>query len=328
MKTMPALKAGLILLIIPALISGCVATSTYNALQNELTDSRQKNEAISGDIELLKQKNEEMARELQKIREVPEFYFKTGMDFLNQNQFSRALECFEKIIDRYSTDPLAVQARQKIAEIAALSSTNYEKILKSLDGGKDPRSKLDMIDRESDAKFLTRDDTDQLLKKREEYLSEIKFLDDASKHTLVEDDPTQSLKIYRTTRSTLRNIGYDKTFYFEIYIIQHDSGRKDLRIRTRYIGDKWISYDTVSIKGDNGTHVDVICKYPDKLSSMVDDRVFEWSDSDIEDDKIIKLSKSTIITVRFSGGYKYSFDLTDEQMLSLREIVRKYQSLR
>jgi tetratricopeptide (TPR) repeat protein len=325
---MPTLKAAVTLMIIPALIAGCVATGRYSELEKELKDSQNKSREIEDDVDLLKHKTDELTKELTKIREVPEFYFNTGLTFFNRKQFGRALENFEKIADRYPTDPLAADARQKITEIEAVSSANYQRILKSIDGGKDLRSKLEILAKESGSKFLTVVDADQLLKKRDELHSELKLLDEAAKHILLEEDQTQSLKIYRTTRPTSRNIGYDKTFHFEIYMVHHDLGRKDLRIRTRYIGDKWISYDSVSIKGDNSHQVDVICKYPDKLSSMIEDRVFEWSDNDIDDDKVIKLVKSSIITVRFNGGYKYSFDLTDEQMLSLREIVRKYQSLK
>jgi len=328
MKTASVSKIVIILLVMTGFISGCVTSRKYDELKKELTDYRQKNEAFSNDVKLLKQRNEDMARELRQIKQIPEFYFKGGMDFYNQNQFNRAIENFEKIVDRYPTDSLAPQAKQKIVEIIAVSSSNYENILKSLESGKDPRSKLDIIDGELGSKFLTRDDTNKLLKKRDAYYVEVKFLEEAAKHIIVEDDPTQSLKIYRTTRSTLRKVGDDKTFYVEIYIVQHYSGRRDLRVRTRYVGDKWISYDAVSIRGDNGIHADIICKYPDKLSSMADDRVFEWSDNDIEDDKVNKLSKSAIVTVRFSGGYKFTFEMSDEQQLSLKEIVRKYQSLK
>jgi hypothetical protein len=61
---------------------------------------------------------------------------------------------------------------------------------------------------------------------------------------------------------------------------------------------------------------------------MNNERIHEWSDSDIDDEKVLKLSKSNSVSVRFNGGYKYTIFLDDEQLLNLREIVRKYQSLK
>jgi tetratricopeptide (TPR) repeat protein len=328
MKRGHAMKKVLILLVLAGFLSGCVTSRKYDELKKELTDYRQKNETISSDVKLLKQKNEDMVRELQKIRQVPEYYFRTGTDFYSKGQYGLALESFEKLVDRYPTDNLASQALARIAEITALSSSNYEKILKTAENSRDLRTRLETIDREMGSLYLTKADSGRLLKKRDEYLDELKASEEAARHILVEDDPTQSLKTYRTTRSTLRRIGYNKSFYVEIYAVHHYSGKKNLRLRTRYAGDKWISYDSLSIRGDNGVHADVVCKYPEKLSSMVGDRVSEWSDNDIDDDKVLKLSKSNTVTVRFSGGYKYTFEMTDEQLLSLREIIRKYHSLR
>ncbi len=318
------MKRIIIILIIAGCASGCVSLKKHNELKKELADLRQKSQTISTDAGLLKQKNDALNREIQQIRQPAEYYFRAGMDAYGQKQFDRAAENFEKLLDRYPTDSMAPQAREKMAEIAVLSSANYDRIVKSAEAARDFRTKVDIIDRAMDAVYLTKEDTERLLKKRDAY----KTQEDSSRHIFVEDDPTQSVKVYRTTRSTQQKVGYDKTFYVEFYAVQHYAGKKDLRLRTRYIGDKWISYDTVTIRGENGVHMDVVCKYPEKLSNMAQERVYEWSDNDIDDDKVIKLSKSNAVSIRFSGGYKFSFDLTPEQIQGLRDVVRKYQSLK
>lgn len=324
-----SLTEKIVLLAVAAgVLCGCVSVQRYGELKKELGECKKQSEAVGNEAKLLKQKNEDLTRELQQLRQPVEYYFKTGMDHYNNKQYAKALEYFEKIVDRYPTDGLAPEARNKITELAAISSANYEKIVKAAEHAHDPRNRLEIVDREREARFLTKEDDARLLRKRDEYYDEWKYLDGAAKNILVEDDPTKSLRVYRTTRSTLRRAGNDKSFYFEIYIVQHYSGKKDFRLRSRYVGDKWISYDSLTLKGDNGTQADIYCKYPEKMSTMAEDRFFEWSDNDIEDDKVLKLAKSQTVSVLFNGGYKYSFELSDEQMLSLREIARKYQSLR
>jgi len=318
------MKKIIILLLLFGLCSGCVSLKKYNELQKELSDIKKKNEMTNSDVQLLKQKNETLTQELQQSRQTAEFLYRTGMEFYDQKQFERAMDHFEKLLDRFPATSLAPQAREKIAGISAISSSSADKILKAAEGTRDPHSRVEIIDREMDETYLNREDRERVLKRREAY----KFQEEANRHILVEDDPTQSRRIYRTTRSTIQEVNYDKSFYVEVYIVHHYSGRKDIRLKTRYIGDKWISYDAVTLRGENGSHAEIVCKYPEKLSNVIDERIYEWSDNDIEDDKVVKLAKSGVITVRFSGGYKYTFEMTEEQLTALKEIVRKYQSLR
>ncbi len=318
------MKKIIVLLTLFGLLSGCVSLKKYNELQRELSDIKQKNEMTDRDARLLKQKNEALTQELQQSRQTAEFLYRAGTEFYDQKQYDLAMDHFEKLLDRFPANSLVPQAREKIAEISAISSSKAGKILKAAEGARDIHSRIDIINRGMNETYLTREDTERLSKRRETY----RLQDEANRHIIVEDDPTQSQRIYRTTRSTIQELNYDKSFYVEIYMIHHYSGRKDFRIKTRYIGDKWISYDSVTLRGENGTHAEIVCKYPEKLSNLIDERIYEWSDNDIEDDKVIKLAKTDVITVRFSGGYKYTFEMTDEQLTALREIVRKYQSLR
>jgi tetratricopeptide (TPR) repeat protein len=318
------MKKIIILLLILGFLSGCVSLKKYNELQKELSDLKQKNEVTGNDVRLLKQKNETLTRELQQGRQTAEFLYKTGIDFHGQKLYDRAMEHFEKLLDRFPASSLAPQAREKIAEISSFSAASADKILKTAESARDPHSRVMIIDREMQGTYLTQEDRERILKRREVY----RLQEEVNRHILIEDDPTQSQRIYRTTRSTIQEVAYDKSFYLEIYIIHHYSGKRDLRIKSRYIGDKWISYDTVSLRGENGSHAEIVCKYPEKLSNIIDERLYEWSDNDIEDEKAVKLARAGVITVRFSGGYRYTFEMSEEQMLAFKEIVRKYQSLR
>jgi hypothetical protein len=59
------------------------------------------------------------------------------------------------------------------------------------------------------------------------------------------------------------------------------------------------------------------------------DGITEWSDDEIaDDDKVSRLARSNSIGVQFKGGYKYTFEMNEEEIAAIRDLVRKYQSLK
>lgn len=324
----------LIIVLLVVAASGCVPLGKHQDLINkkaqtekELALLQQKYRTLETENARLSEKEKNLAAEISLIKKGAESLFAKGMDLYRLEHYHQAIEQFEKVMYRFPTDPLAAAAEEKITEIKKLSSTNYQKTLKAAEALKDPKAKADFIDKEMGEKFFTALDLDRLLHKKEQYMAEFKLTAGLNQRILVEDDPTQSLRLYRTTRNAVQHIGDEKSFSVEFYIAHHYSGKKDLRIKTRYIGNRWISYDSIVLRGEN-TQVEVICKYPEKLSNMVNERIYEWSDNDIDDEKLIKLSKSSAVSVRFNGGYKFTFPLDDEQLQGLKEIVKKYQSLK
>jgi hypothetical protein len=83
------------------------------------------------------------------------------------------------------------------------------------------------------------------------------------------------------------------------------------------------------LQGDNGTRVEVKSFHPRKQSAVEGDGIAEWSDDEIADEeKVNRLARSNSISVQFKGGYKYSFEMDEEEIAAFRELVRKYQSLK
>ncbi len=316
----------LMLWIVAFSANGCVSLKKHNELKDRNAGLEKESAELKQRNASLAEENARLKTEVSQFRGGAEVFYKQGIMSYEQGDLYDAIDQFEKLLDRYPGDTRAAPAHEKVAEIKALSARNYQKILKSADGIKDLKGKIDYLDKEADETFLTATDLDRLSQKREAYAADYKLLDEASKHIIIEDDPTRSVRFYRTTRFVGQHIGSDKSFFVEIYAVQHYAGKKDLRIRTRYVGNSWISYDTVSLRGD-GVQVEVICKYPEKLSNMSGDRIYEWSDNDVDDEKMIRMFKGPI-TVRFSGGYKYTLVMNDEQMLAFREMIRKFQTLK
>lgn len=324
----------LVVVLLTFAVSGCVSLGKHEELKNRQAQTEkefallnQKCRTLETENARLSEKEKRLAAELSQLQKGAESLFAKGMDLYRLEHYHQAAEQFEKVTYRFPTDPLATAAEEKIAEIKKLSSTNYQKTVKAAEALKDAKAKAEFIDRELGEKFFTAHDLDRLLHKKEQYMAEFKLNAGLNQHILIEDDPTQSLRLYRTTRNAVQHIGDEKSFFVEFYIAHHYSGKKDLRIKTRYIGNRWISYDSVVLRGES-TQVEVICKYPEKLSNMVNERIYEWSDNDIDDEKLIKLSKNSAVNVRFNGGYKYTFPLDDEQLQGLREIIKKYQSIK
>lgn len=317
------------------LIPGCVSLSKYNELKDKntvLTDDyaklQQNNKKLAGDVSELKKSNETLTGELQALRKISEYYYQRGMEHFAGKNYRAATDYFELVVDRYPLDPAAAASRDKLREIEAISAENYKKITRNIDAAREARTKLEILDRDISERFLTKEDSEKLGHKRDLYSNEALLIDEMNKHILVEEDPTQSVRYFRTTRPTLQEVGREKSFNIELYIVQNFSGKKRYRMKARYSGDNWISYDSISLRGENGAHLDIICKYPEKLSKMSEDKIYEWSDNDVDEGKINSLLKSGAISVRFGGGYRFSFNLNDEQLTAFREIAKKYSTLK
>ena len=317
----------LVLLFFCALIlSGCVSYKKFEDLQLE-------NAKLNQELVLARQQTESLSQELKQFKELSDFYYESGIQLYGEKKYGEALEKFQTLVDRYPTSPRAAGAQEKIAEIRNLALNNYQKIIKSIEGTRDLRGRIDLIDRETKSTFLTKEQADKLLGLREEMRQELEGELEAqreiSRNILIEDDPIKSWKAYHSTRSLFQQGGEGRKFFVELYFVQRYTGKKFFKLKTRYEAPEYLSYESVTLQGQNGTKLTVDTIYPQKQSSVDSDGINEWSDNEIaEEDKIVKLAKSNSITVTFKGGNRYTFEMNDQQLSAFREVVRKYQITR
>ena len=314
------------LLVCALFLSGCVSYQKFEDLQLE-------NSKLNQEILLSRQQNEALTLELKQFRELSDFYYQSGMQLYTEKKYGEALEKFQTLVDRYPTSPHAADSNEKIAEIRNLALNNYQKIIQSVEGTRDLRGRIDLIDREMKATFLTKDLADKLITLREslrqDLEGELESQREISRNILIEDDPIKSWKVYRSTRMLTQPIGEDRKFFVEIYFIQRYTGKKFYKVKTRYQAPEYLSYESVTLQGQNGTKLTIDTIYPQKQSMVDSDGVTEWSDNEIaEDDKINRLAKSNSITVTFKGGNRYTFEMNEQQLTAFREVVRKYQIIR
>lgn len=314
------------LLVCALFLSGCVSYQKFEDLQLE-------NSKLNQEILLSRQQNEALAQELKQFKELSDFYYQSGMQLYTEKKYGEALEKFQILVDRYPTSPHAAAANEKIAEIRNLALNHYQKIIQSVEGTRDLRGRIDLIDREMKATFLTKDLADKLLTLREslrqDLEGELESQREISRNILIEDDPIKSWKVYRSTRTLTQPIGEDRKFFVELYFIQRYTGKKFYKVKTRYQAPEYLSYESVTLQGQNGTKLTIDTIYPQKQSMVDSDGVTEWSDNEIaEDDKITRLAKSNSITVTFKGGNRYTFEMNEQQLTAFREVVRKYQIIR
>ena len=316
----------LLWLICALLLSGCVSYKKFEDLQVD-------NERLNKELLLSRQQNETLAEELKQLKDLSDFYYRTGMGLYGEKRYGDALEKFQTLVDRFPTSQHAAAAGDKIAEIRNLALNHYQKIVKSVEATRDLRGRIELIDREMKSVFLTKELNEKLLTLREELRTElegeIETQRDIVRHILIEDDPIKSWKVYRSTRNLAQQIGEDRKFYVEVYFIQRYTGKKFYKVKTRYEAPEYLSYESVTLQGQNGTRLTIDTIYPQKQSSVDSDGINEWSDNDVaEDDKIAKLAKSNSITVTFKGGNRYTFEMSEQQLAAIREVVRKYQITR
>jgi hypothetical protein len=296
-------------------------------------DLQLENSKLNQELLISRQQNDTLAQELKQVRELSDFYYQSGMQLYAEKKYGDALEKFQTLVDRYPTSPHAAGANEKIAEIRNLALNHYQKIIESVEGTRDLRGRIDLIDREMKTTFLTKDLADKLLTLREslrqDLEGELEAQREISRNILIEDDPIKSWKVYRSTRMLTQPIGEDRKFFVEIYFIQRYTGKKFYKVKTRYQAPEYLSYESVTLQGQNGTKLTIDTIYPQKQSMVDSDGVTEWSDNEIaEDDKINRLAKSNSITVTFKGGNRYTFEMNEQQSTAFREVVRKYQIIR
>jgi len=304
------------------LLSGCVSQQKYDDLQTQ-------NLELAKRVHELKQENDTLNKELDAYHQAAQFYYKSGGDFYAEGRYGDALEAFDKLTDRFPTSPLVPSAEEKIAAIKKMSTANYETLLKSLQAQTTARAKIDLLDRELKEKYFTKEHAAALTEKKLKLQHDSETQKHMTRNIVVEDDQTRKAIFYRTTKPVEQQVGYDKKFYVELYVVQKYSGKKSYRLKTRFSAPDYLSYDTVVLQGDNGNRVEVKSVHPRKQSAVEGDGIVEWSDDEITDEeKVNRLARSNSISVQFKGGYKYSFEMDEEEIAAFRDLVRKYQSLK
>jgi outer membrane murein-binding lipoprotein Lpp len=304
------------------LLSGCVSQQKYDDLQAQ-------NLELAKRVHELKQENDTLNKELDTYHQAAQFYYKSGTDFYAEGRYGDALEAFDKLTDRFPTSPLVPSADEKITAIKNMSTANYETLLKSLQAQTTARAKIDLLDRELKEKYFTKEHAAALTEKKIKLQHDSETQKHMTRNIVVEDDQTRKAIFYRTTRPVEQQVGYDKKFYVELYVVQKYSGKKSYRLKTRFSAPDYLSYDTVVLQGDNGTRVEVKSVHPRKQSAVEGSGIAEWSDDEITDEeKVNRLARSNSISVQFKGGYKYSFEMDEEEIAAFRDLVRKYQSLK
>jgi len=304
------------------LLSGCVSQQKYDDLQAQNLEFTKR-------VHELEQKNDTLNRELDAYHQAARFYYKTGEDLYAQGRYGDALEAFDKLTDRFPTSPLVPSAEEKITAMKNMSTANYEALLKSLEAQTTVRAKIDLMDRELKGTYFTKEHAAALTERKVKLQHESETQRHMIRHIVVEDDQTRKAIFYRTTKPVEQQVGYDKKFYVELYIVQKYTGKKSYRLKTRFSAPDYLSYDMVILQGDNGTRVEVKSVHPRKQSAVEGDGIAEWSDDEIADDeKVNRLARSNSISVQFKGGYRYSFEMDEEEIAAFREVVRKYQSLK
>jgi outer membrane murein-binding lipoprotein Lpp len=308
------------------LLSGCVSYKKFEDLQLE-------NDRLNKELLLSQQQGAALTQDLKQLKDLADFYYQTGMQLYGDKKYGEALEKFQTLVDRFPTSTHAPAAAEKIAEIRNLALNNYQKIVQSVETTRDLRARVELIDREMKTTFLTKDLSDKLLAVREalreDLDGELEAQRDISRHILIEDDPIKSWKVYRSTRMLTQQVGEDRKFFVELYFIQRYTGKKFFKLKTRYQAPEYLSYESVTLQGQNGTKLTVDTIYPQKQSMIDSDGVTEWSDNEItDDDRVIRLAKSNSITVTFKGGNRYTFEMNEQQLTAFREVVKKFQATR
>ena len=139
-------RHAIILLVLSAMLTGCVSLNQYTELNKRYKDleaqqaqASEKASSCESEIRTLQEKNDQLTATMSQIRKGAELQYNKAMSFYKTESYTEAIKEFEKLTDRYPADPLAAAAFDKLAEINTLAAANYQKITKALDALKDPK---------------------------------------------------------------------------------------------------------------------------------------------------------------------------------------------
>jgi len=172
--------------LIVILLSGCVSKKEFVSLNNEynqLTQMKQelnsKNDELnnivsekSNEIDSLKLNSsklkskveqltndfEELNNKYEEATRTADYYYKQGIDLLQNKEYKSAQEKFEIVINKYPTNKLANSAKSKLTEIQSVSSKNYNLLL-SVIKKLELKAKLSKIENKRSELFLIPSDS-------------------------------------------------------------------------------------------------------------------------------------------------------------------------
>ena len=137
---------------------------------------------------------------------------------------------------------------------------------------------------------------------------------------------------YRTLRSTLCQVAHTISFGIELYMIVHNNGSREFRIRSTYIDKsgsdyhdpQWMNYNEIELLTDNNKRIFI--NVDENKKELIESTFInqEKSDDTIDTDKILNFFDANRIRVYFKGKYLYEFDMTYEQFNAFREILANY----
>lgn len=256
----------------------------------------------------------------------PENLYKQAIIKFNEKNYKEANQLFLQLIEEYPSSELRTPSNRKIKEISKISFENRGGLL--LDIKEQPlKEQLNIIEVNLNELYLNYHDSIAIAKRYSELLAEY----EKEKYIIAEKDEMQSCYFYQTTRQTTQTPYYGYILKFEIYIVKEYSGKKYLRLRTRYESSDWMFYEKVIIRGSNGSQITINTEYPQKKSdTKYGGDVVEWSDNKLSNSQrltLFKIAKSEEIKVRYTGKYQHEMTLNSEQIKALKEIIAKYNLL-
>ncbi len=313
--------------------SGCAAKKELqkdnSRLEAELSIKQNENimltyeiEKLSKEIEKLKESLKEVNLKYENATRTADYYFQKGCNSLNDKDYKTAYKYFHLILDQYPNSNLINTTKEKLKQLENISNENI-KALQNKIQNLGLKEKISIIRHAKRDDFFSFSDSIKLDNNYQAYVAK----HEEEKHVSIKEDKMQSCYFIETTRNTLQNTWPGVGLKFEIYIVKPYAHKKYFRLRTEYQSSDWLFYEKVIIRGSNDVQIEVATKYPDKKTDSRSSGVTEWSDNYISSDlekKILKISESDNVSVRYVGNYVSEITLNEEQRLAFKEIVQHF----
>ena len=286
-------------------------------LESQLEESNKKVIALEIEVDNLIQENE-------KLSQTPDVLYKNA-SISKDEDIVKALHLIAEIELRFPVSDYlepAMKLRKEIIESAT------QQLLETINSTDKSTIKL-LNDTQQLLSILKEYLMPEILSKAENAISKWNSEIARTQYIRSKKDEMQNVVFHSSTRDTSTTVSKGR-IDLNFYIVDSLSAREPyFRLRTSYSGDNWIFYKRVTLLGDNGAKIIINPDHPEKKTDVVSGGVREWSDNALSSkaEMVIKLSHANSVKIRFDGQYQVNFNMTNNQLQSLKDIVSQFQYL-
>ena len=270
--------------------------------------------------------NKQLKKEIELLNQSPEVLYRKAVS-LKEDDPQQAMELLSKITVEFPLSDFKEPAQEELSALVKTTEMELKRVLSESELSPQAKLQAIQITLDSYSNYLG----DELVSLAEQEIANLQLEINRTQFIHSHYDEMQEVTFHSSRRDTSKRTNRG-LFSIDFYLVESkQTDRIYFRFRADYSGESWIFYEKITLLGNNGIKIEIQPdEYSEKETEVAAGGVREWSDSYLTDsynEKILNLAEAKSVKVRFDGKYRIEFDMTEKQLLALKEIVSQYLHL-